>query len=308
MPAPAAICRHWYFDIGAHVKQGDLLAEIDTPEVDEQLRQARADLATAQANLQLAEITAKRNEDLLKTNSVSTQDRDNAVGALAADKAIVASKQADVSRLEQLQSYEKVYAPFDGVITARNTDIGALIDAGANCVGARAVPSGGDRQGPRLRGRARSLYARGASRAPSARHARRIPGRARSTARWCAPPMPSIPPSRTLMVEVDVDNPDGKLLPGRLCLRPSDAAERAHPRRHGAVEHAALPQGRAAGRRGAERHGAARADQHRPRLRHQGRGRLRPAGGDEVILDPSDSLTDGTAVRVQPPAPAGPAQ
>jgi RND family efflux transporter MFP subunit len=122
----------WRFDIGAHVGKGDLLAEIDTPEIDQQLRQARADLATAKANLQLAAITAKRNEDLLKTRSVSTQDRDNAAGTLAADKAIVQSNEGNVARLEQLQSYERVHAPFDGIITARNTDTGALIDAGAN--------------------------------------------------------------------------------------------------------------------------------------------------------------------------------
>jgi RND family efflux transporter MFP subunit len=124
--------KRWYFDIGAHVAQGDLLADIDTPEVDEQLRQARADLSTAEANLKLADITARRNEDLLKSRSIATQDRDNAAGAAAADRAIVASKQADVARLERLQSYEKVFAPFAGIITARNTDIGALIDAGAN--------------------------------------------------------------------------------------------------------------------------------------------------------------------------------
>jgi len=91
--------RRWTVDIGARVKKGDLLAEIDTPEVDEQLRQAHADLATAEAQLNLADITAKRNEELLKSRSVATQDRDNAVGAYLADKAIVASKQADVGRL-----------------------------------------------------------------------------------------------------------------------------------------------------------------------------------------------------------------
>jgi multidrug efflux pump subunit AcrA (membrane-fusion protein) len=102
-----------------------LLAEIDTPEVDQQLRQARADLAAARANLELAAITAKRKEDLLRSSSVSTQDRDNSVGALAADQATVQSNEANVARLEQLQSYEKVMAPFDGVVTSRNTDVGA---------------------------------------------------------------------------------------------------------------------------------------------------------------------------------------
>ena len=122
---------HWYFDIGAHVRKGQLLAQIETPELDAQLRQARADLETAQANTKLAGITADRTANLLRTQSVSTQARDNAAGAYAADQAIVASRQAEVARLEELQSYENVYAPFDGAITQRNTDVGDLINAGA---------------------------------------------------------------------------------------------------------------------------------------------------------------------------------
>jgi RND family efflux transporter MFP subunit len=124
--------KRWYVDIGARVRKRQLLAEIETPELDQQLRQAKAELATAEANLNLSQITAERYENLLKTHSVSTQDRDNAVNENAANKATVESNQANVARLEQLQSYEKVYAPFDGIITNRSTDIGALIDAGAN--------------------------------------------------------------------------------------------------------------------------------------------------------------------------------
>jgi len=123
--------QRWYVDIGAHVKSGQLLAEIDTPEVNQQLRQALADLATAQANVHLAQITAERYTDLLKTDSVSKQDADNAQSDYAAKKTVVQSAQANVKRLEDLQSFEKIYAPFDGVITARNTDIGALIDSGS---------------------------------------------------------------------------------------------------------------------------------------------------------------------------------
>jgi len=122
----------WYTDIGAHVKEGQLLAEIETPEVDQQLRQSRADLARAQANLNLAEITKNRYDGLLKTDSVSKQDADNAEGAYAAQMATVQASEANVKRLEELQSFEKVYAPFTGVITARNTDIGALIDSGSS--------------------------------------------------------------------------------------------------------------------------------------------------------------------------------
>jgi RND family efflux transporter MFP subunit len=123
--------RRWYADIGSHVKAGQLLAEIDAPEVDQQLHQARADLTTAEANVHLSEITANRYQGLLKSDSVSQQDADNAAGDYAAKKAIVQSAQANVRRLEDLQSFQKIYAPFDGTITARNTDIGQLIDSGS---------------------------------------------------------------------------------------------------------------------------------------------------------------------------------
>jgi RND family efflux transporter MFP subunit len=132
--------KRWYVDIGAHVRQGQLLAEIDTPEVDQQLEQARADLKNAQANEQLAQITATRWQNLLKTNSVSRQETDQAVSDLSARQATVESMTANVHRLEQLQSFERVYAPFSGVITARNTDIGALINAGAGSAGTGAAP------------------------------------------------------------------------------------------------------------------------------------------------------------------------
>lgn len=122
--------RKWYHDIGSRVKKGDLLADIDTPEVDQQLSQSRADLATAQANMQLSQITATRYTELLKTDGVSKQEVDNANGDLAAKKATVDSGQANVRRLEELESFKHVYAPFNGVITRRNIDIGTLINAG----------------------------------------------------------------------------------------------------------------------------------------------------------------------------------
>ena len=123
--------KSWHVEMGARVKSGQLLAEIDTPEVDQQLLQARADLATAEANLSLAEITATRYKDLMKTESVSQQDVDNATGNYEARRTAVESARSNVKRLEDLQSFKKIYAPFDGVITARNTDIGALIDSGS---------------------------------------------------------------------------------------------------------------------------------------------------------------------------------
>jgi RND family efflux transporter MFP subunit len=124
--------KKWYFDIGAHVKQGQLLAIIETPEVDQQLQQARSNLLTAQANLELASITKTRYQGLLKSNAVSQQDVDNAVGTYNANAAIVEADKAAVLQYSALVSFEKVYAPFDGVITARNTDIGDLINSGSS--------------------------------------------------------------------------------------------------------------------------------------------------------------------------------
>jgi RND family efflux transporter MFP subunit len=124
--------KKWYADIGANVKAGQLLAEIDSPEVDQQLQQARADLSTAQANMSLAEITSTRYKDLLKTDSVAQQDVDNATGNYDARRTTVESAQANVKRLQEMQAFEKVYAPFDGVLTARNTDVGQLIDSGSS--------------------------------------------------------------------------------------------------------------------------------------------------------------------------------
>jgi RND family efflux transporter MFP subunit len=124
--------KKWYFDIGAHVKQGQLLAVIDTPEVDQQLEQSLSNLNTAKANLTLAEITKNRYQGLLTKNAVAQQDVDNAVGTYNANKAMVDANQANVKQLQALQSFEKIYAPFDGVITARNTDIGDLINSGSS--------------------------------------------------------------------------------------------------------------------------------------------------------------------------------
>ena len=120
----------WYHDIGTRVRQGELLADIDTPEVDQQLSQARADLNTAQANANLSKITAARFQELIKTDGVSKQEVDNAVGDLEAKMATVKSSEANVRRLEELESFKHIYAPFSGVITRRNVDIGTLVNAG----------------------------------------------------------------------------------------------------------------------------------------------------------------------------------
>jgi RND family efflux transporter MFP subunit len=122
--------KKWYHDIGSRVQKGDLLADIDTPEVDQQLSQARAELNTSQANSDLSKITATRYEELIKTDGVSKQEVDNAAGDYAAKRATVQSSEANVRRLEELESFKHIYAPFGGVITRRNIDIGNLINAG----------------------------------------------------------------------------------------------------------------------------------------------------------------------------------
>src|SRR5881394_1881793 len=122
--------KKWYHDIGSRVRQGEPLADIDTPEVDQQLSQARAELATAQANANLSRITATRFQELIKTDGVSKQEVDNAVGDLAAKEAIVNSAEANVRRLQELEGFKRVAAPFSGVITRRQTDIGQLVNAG----------------------------------------------------------------------------------------------------------------------------------------------------------------------------------
>jgi len=123
--------RKWYVDIGARVKQGQLLAVIDAPEVDQQVEQSVSNLNTAKANLALAEITKNRYQALLTKKAVSQQDVDNAVGTYNANKSIVEADQANVKQLQALQSFEKIYAPFDGIVTARNTDIGDLVNSGS---------------------------------------------------------------------------------------------------------------------------------------------------------------------------------
>jgi len=127
--------RTWYVDIGAHVSKGQLLAEIDAPEVDQQLNQARAMLNQAQTSLALAKVTAPRYLELIKTNSVSQQEVDQNNQNLASQEANVQAASAAVSRLEQMQGFEKIIAPFDGVITLRRTDFGDLVNAGNAGIG-----------------------------------------------------------------------------------------------------------------------------------------------------------------------------
>ena len=205
--------KQWHADIGTPVKRGQLLAEIEAPEVDQQLEQARAQLNTSQANLKLAQITADRYNDLFKTDSVAKQDVDNAVQAAAAGTATVTSAQANVSRLEQLVAYEKVYAPFDGVITARNVDVGALVNADANAAGKELFHLASNAT-LRVYISVPEAYSRAARPGMTAYLTlNEFPGRQfQGTVVRNAKAIDIN--SRTLLVEVDVKNPTGELLPG----------------------------------------------------------------------------------------------
>jgi RND family efflux transporter MFP subunit len=205
--------KKWYKDIGSNVKQGELLAEIDTPEIDQQLSQARADLSTAQANVDLSKTTAARYQDLIKTDSVSKQEVDNAVGDYSAKKAMVQSAEANVKRLEDLEAFKRVYAPFTGVITKRNVDPGMLIDSGNG--GAAKELFDLAQIDP-----IRAFVAVPQTFAPSVRAGQHacIELAEMSGQKFCgqvARTADSIDPAtRTLRTEVDVPNPAGKLLPG----------------------------------------------------------------------------------------------
>ncbi|MBV9267163.1 MAG: efflux RND transporter periplasmic adaptor subunit [Acidobacteriaceae bacterium] len=202
----------WYVDIGARVHQGQLLAEIESPETDQQLQQAREQLSVDEANLKLAQITADRYNNLFKTDSVAKQDVDNAVQDAAAKTATLRSAQANVKRLEELVSYEKVIAPFDGVITARNIDVGALINAGAGP--GHELFHMASISTLRVYVQVPEVYSRSAKPGVTAYLTlSEFPGRQfHGTIVRNANAID--PASRTLLVEVDVRNPTGELLPG----------------------------------------------------------------------------------------------
>jgi RND family efflux transporter MFP subunit len=200
----------WYFDIGAHVRQGQLLAVIATPEVDKQLLQARADLATAKATAGLAKINSSRYQGLLTQNAVSKQDTDTFVTQEASTNSTVDSAQANVSRLEQLQSFEKIYAPFSGVVTARNVDVGQLINAGAGTLMFRLSAI----NVLRVYVNVPQIYSQSAVPGSIAKLTlSEFPGQT-FTGKLVRTARAIDPASRTLLVEFDVDNRDGKLLPG----------------------------------------------------------------------------------------------
>jgi RND family efflux transporter MFP subunit len=272
------------------------MAQIETPEVDQQLQVAQADLKSAQANLDLANTTSTRYQNLLKTNSVSKQETDVAVSDAAAKKAAVDASMANVRRLEQLQSFEKVYAPFDGIVTARNTDVGRLISAGQNTMPQELFHLAAI-------GKIRVYVAVPESYAPDIK----VGGKAtltldeypgRSFEGTIARNSNAIDQaSRTLNVEVDVNNPKAELLPGAYVFVHFKVPEH--------VATLMIPSNTLLFRSEGLRVGVVR----------DGRVQLVPvqisrdAGAtveigsgltpnDAVILDPSDSLTSGQEVQI----------
>jgi RND family efflux transporter MFP subunit len=288
--------KNWYFDIGAHVRKGQLMAQIETPEVDQQLQVAQADLKSAQANLDLANTTSARYQNLLKTNSVSKQETDVAVSDAAAKKAAVDAAMANVRRLEQLQSFEYVYAPFDGIVTARNTDIGRLISAGQNTTPQELFHLAAI-------GKIRVYVA-----VPEAYSAAiKVGGNAtltldeypgRSFEGTIARNSNAIDQAtRTLNVEVDVDNPKGELLPGAYVFVHFKVPEH--------VANLMIPSNtllfRAEGlRAGVVRNG--RVQLVPVKIAKDAGATVEIASGltsnDAVILDPSDSLANGQQVEI----------
>jgi RND family efflux transporter MFP subunit len=212
----------WYHDIGSHVSKGELLAIIETPELDQQLAQAKADLATAQSNATIAKTTADRYQDLISQNAVSQQDTDTAASQLEARTTEVNSAIANVHRLEELQSFERIEAPFDGVITARNVDVGQLITATGSTVSAGAGTVSANKEifdisavrTLRVYVNVPQVYSPDAKNGVTATLALpQYPGR-KFEGKLVRTSDAVDPATRTLLAEVDVDNKSGELLPG----------------------------------------------------------------------------------------------
>jgi RND family efflux transporter MFP subunit len=296
--------KRWYVDIGGHVKAGQLLAEIDTPEVNQQLRQARADLGTAEANLNLSRITADRYAGLLKTDSVSKQDADNAAGDYAAKGATVQSAQANVKRLEELQSFEKVYAPFDGVITARNTDIGALIDSGSASGPRSELFHVSQPDKLRVYVNVPEAYSQAAKPGMMADlvlsefPGRPFPGKLVRTANAIDPA------SRTLLVEIAVNNPTGILFTG--------AYAEVHLKLPTPASNLILPVNtllfREEGLRVATVGDGQKVELTPITLGHDFGSEVEVVAGltgnEKVIVNPPDSIVSGQSVRIAPSAPS----
>lgn len=294
--------KRWSADIGARVRTGQTLAEIDTPELDQQLMQARADLATAEANARLAVTTADRYRELIKTDSVSQQDLDNANGNLEAKQTAVESARANVKRLEQLQAFRRIEAPFDGVITARNIDVGALIDSGSNAKELFHIAS---MDKLRVFINVPEVYSRAATPGLTADLTlKEFPGK-RFTGRLVRTSNAIDVSSRTLLTEIDIDNANGQLLAGSYAevhLRlPTPATTMKLP-----VDALIF--------KGDGLQVATLDASNRVKMVNVTSGRdfgdsVEIVSGltvhDRVVLNPPDSLVDGQTVRVAQPAARG---
>ena len=288
--------KDWYTDIGAVVKRGQLLAVIDTPEVDDQLRQAEADLRTAEANDQLARSTAKRWQELLATDSVSRQETEEKVADAAAKDALVAAARANVSRLRNLEDFKHVVAPFDGVITARRTDIGALINAGSG-VGPELFRLS-DTSKLRIYIQVPQTFATEVKTGTTADlHFAEYPGRT-FPARLVRTAQALDPTARTLLVELQVDNSRRELLPG--------GYTEAHLKLAQPSSTVRLPVNTLLFRRDGLRVAKIEPDQ-RVRLTTVSLGRDFGTevevvdgvkAGEAVVINPPDSLVDNEQVRV----------
>jgi RND family efflux transporter MFP subunit len=288
--------KSWSVDIGSAVKKGQLLAEIDTPEVDQQLAQAIADLATARANEALSNTTNRRWNDLLATESVSKQDADEKAGDAAAKKAIAESAAANVSRLRQLESFKRVVAPFDGIITARNTDIGSLINAGESA--GSELFRVADTHKLRIYVQVPEPYAAAAK--PGLEADLRFseqPGKGYEaiTVRTANALDPVL---RTLQVELELDNAQNQLFPG--------AYAEVHFKIAGSASSVRLPANTVLFRAAGPQVAVVDA-QHRIQLKSivQGRdfgGTIEVLSGlgpdDAVVVNPPDSIVNGVTVRV----------
>ena len=293
--------KKWYADIGARVTQGQILAEIETPELDQQLRQARADLENARANMDMARTTAERWTTLLKRDAVSRQETDEKVSDYNGKRAIVESNGANVQRLENLQAFQRITAPFDGVITARNTDVGALIDSGASAQ-ARELFRLASTSKLRVFVSVPQAYAQAARPGtPTQITLEENPGKIyRGTLARTSTALD--PTARTMLSEVEMDNPNAEVLPGAYVV----VRLRVGLETKGMTIPANTLLFRSEGLRVAVvRDG--RAELVPVTLgRDYGRSVEVVAGlqaRDAVILDPADSLVSGALVRVRPTDP-----
>src|SRR6516164_6052364 len=288
--------KQWFFDIGARVKRGQLLAEIETPELDQQLQQAENDLRTAQANLSLAQITADRWVALLNRAVVSRQETDQAVSDFNAKRATVDSAEANVRRLQQLQEFERVYAPFDGVITARNTDTGALIQNGDN-TGPKELFHLAAVDKLRVYISVPEVYQTAVKTGETVTLTLDAFLGETFTGTIVRNSSSIDLTSRTLNVEVDVDNPTGRVLPGAYAF-----VHLKVPASAGAVT---IPTNTMLFRAEGLRVAVVRNSRARLvpiTIGHDYGSTVEAVSGltvnDAVIIDPSDSVTDGSRVEV----------